>query len=292
VGDSWHELFDDLSNEGMQKREIIKAPFSYPGSKYSQLKKILPLLPYDEKYVEPYAGTGIVLLSREPSKIEVLNDRHSGITAFYLCVQDPKLIVKLKEKIEASIHSREFWEHAKKNWHTTNDPVQRGFLWWYSVCYSFASKGTSFGRSMSTTSPMPGKLVRYIPYLEAAHERLKNVTIENQNWDRIMIDYDSDTTVFYLDPPYFSAGKSTYLHNMPDSDHKYMLDMIFDCKGFVALSGYWCKLYDSYPWDNQYSWDVKENVTGVRDRIYSEEKVTRNKDRKARKEFLWIKEFS
>ena len=83
-------IFEQLEEEStsFNPSQIIKAPFPYPGAKTRSLKQIIPLLPYRDSYIEPFGGTGAVLLARNPSPLEVLNDRYMGINAFYRCIRD------------------------------------------------------------------------------------------------------------------------------------------------------------------------------------------------------------
>ena len=41
--------------------------------------------------------------------------------------------------------------------------------------------------------------------LEAVHERLSGVTIENLDWEAFIDRYDRPETLFYLDPPYWGS---------------------------------------------------------------------------------------
>ena len=49
----------------LQRKKLI--PFGWYGGKFSHLDWLLPLLPPAHHYCEPFAGSGAVLLNREPS---------------------------------------------------------------------------------------------------------------------------------------------------------------------------------------------------------------------------------
>lgn len=85
-------------------------PFRLYGGKYSHLTWLLPQLPQTKRYVEPYGGSGAVLLNQEPSQIEVFNDKDSDITNFFKILRDRK--DDLLEKIALSPFSREEFEMA------------------------------------------------------------------------------------------------------------------------------------------------------------------------------------
>src|SRR5207237_4045837 len=48
--------------------------FGWYGGKFSHLTWLLPLLPKCHHYCEPFAGSGAVLLNRQPSPVETYND--------------------------------------------------------------------------------------------------------------------------------------------------------------------------------------------------------------------------
>ena len=65
-----------------QLRPLIK----WAGSKWNLASRIIPLFPDHHRYVELFAGTASVLLRKEPSTIEILNDVYSELINFYLIV--------------------------------------------------------------------------------------------------------------------------------------------------------------------------------------------------------------
>lgn len=258
--------------------EIIKAPFAYPGSKARSLNHLLEIIPYDKVYVEPFGGTGILLLNRRKSKVECFNDRHSGITDFYLCMQDPKKLEVLKTRIHNIVHSREIFNKYRESW-TTASSIDRAFMWYYMVMYSFGRIGRNFGRA--TNSGSLKALRDYIPSFHPVHERLKNVQIENRDAFKLIQEFDSVETVFYLDPPYIESDAGCYKHSF--NKHEELLDLIFSLDGYVAISGYSNELYDSQPWDDEHEW---ESLVTLDDRS---NKAGKYKSRSTNTEKLWIK---
>lgn len=85
-------------------------PFRWYGGKYSHLKWLLPQLPETHRYIEPFGGSGSVLLNRNPSPVEVLNDLDSDVTNFFKVLRDNR--DELLEKIALTPFSREEFEHA------------------------------------------------------------------------------------------------------------------------------------------------------------------------------------
>lgn len=85
-------------------------PFRWYGGKYSHLNWLLPQLPKTHRYIEPFGGSGSVLLNRDPSPVEVYNDRDSEVTNFFKILRDHR--DELLEKISLTPFSREEFEYA------------------------------------------------------------------------------------------------------------------------------------------------------------------------------------
>jgi DNA adenine methylase len=271
--------------------ECLKAPFGWPGGKSKSLDKILPHLPYYNTYVEVFGGAGSVLLARDKCKMEVYNDRFGGVVDFYRVLRDPKLSEQLFTRLNNTVHAREEFLLCLETWENVEDPVERAARWYYTIAYSFAAKGKTFGRSVSGANCMSGKIQGNIQLFEPVKKRLEKVLIENLDFRQIFKDFDKHDAVFYCDPPYMHASSTHYKHEMQMSDHKALLECIFNAQGFVALSGYPNELYDSYPWDEKKVW---EQFVSVQGEVYKEENNLAHlkglKERGMTTECLWIKE--
>lgn len=248
-------------DETPQKREsYIRAPFGYIGNKESSTEYILKELPHRNIYVEVFGGSGTILLSREPCPLEVYNDRFGGVTAFYRVLRDPVLLDKLLGRIELTIHSREEFIWCRDTWDIVEDEVERAARWYYMNQNSFSKKGQFFARATSGRAQHGNAMRNNLKWFPAVHERLRNVQVENQDWRLCLKDYDSEDTVFYLDPPYLSYAKGCYKHEISKEEHIELCERIFQLKGFVALSGYGDditrELYGHYPWDTVREWST------------------------------------
>lgn len=287
------DLFNELDRQTTpeEPNTIIRAPFGYVGGKRRSVKYILPYLPYRERYIEAFGGSGVVLINRQKSAYEVLNDRYAGVTAFYRCLKDPEMTKALVDWIEYSIIGREEFYFCRDTWSDCDDPIERACRWYYLVSQSFGNKCVCYGRTLGpgTLNKMRGK----IPKLPEIHERIKSVHIENMDWRRVLKEYDHPDAVFYLDPPYLESN-SAYKCEMPKADHKELLDTIFEMQAFVAVSGYPCNLYDSYDWDNSNEWEIVCTFTGNSNTGNgagnNKENVAGLESYGKAKEKLWIKE--
>jgi len=286
---------------GMGNEEVretyLKLPFAWPGGKGEHLAKILPHLPYGSGYGEAFGGSGAVLLNREPSKLEIYNDRYGGITAFFRVVRDRELYPKFMERIALTVHSREEFIWCKKSWKNVEDDVERAARWYYTVRYAVNCKPTStFGRSKNPVVRFADRLHKSLPLFGPIHSRLYTVTIENLDWRMCLDDFDQTGFVWYLDPTYLDCEPGTYEHELSVNDHKELIARIPYLKGFVAVSSYdgpqTRAIYDkSGLWDEVIEWD---RTTRALTQAFTETnsldtlEVT---DRNKVKELLWVRNF-
>lgn len=284
-------MLNSMSQDEELRETIIKAPFAYPGGKSDSVQHILPHLPQTHYYCEPFGGAGSILLNRQPSKLEVFNDRYSGITDFYKCLKDSVLCKRLVGWLDLTVHSREMFIDNRDTWANTLDPVERAGKWYYMVQSSFQRYGRHFGRSRSHKNAFAMSIPKALERFWPVHYRLRGVNIENQDWRQLFRDYDNPAMVWYLDPPYVETTAHMYPHELTKQDHVEMCEMIQNLQGFVALSGYENTVYDKYPWTKKVSWLQKLTAdagiaTGTNGR-----EGTIKKTNPLREEFLWIRTF-
>lgn len=258
------DLFSQLQamdDTPVERETYIRAPFPYVGCKTRSIATLLQHLPSSSTWIDGFGGSGAVTLARRKSTFEVFNDRHAGITSFYRCLRDRTTKDRLLERLDLTLHSREDFIWCVETWeHNELDDVERAARWYYLVSYSFAGVGRNFGRAKDgTKASIAGKLRDRLDRFEEIHERFKYIQVENLDWRLILRDYDSEDAVIYLDPPYYE--KNVYKHNMTKDDHVELCRRIFDCKGFVALSGYANPLYDNFPWSRIEKWEAHVSVT-------------------------------
>lgn len=85
-------------------------PFRWYGGKWSHLTWLLPQLPDTHRYIEPFGGSGTVLLNKDPSPVEVYNDRDEDVTNFFRVLRDQR--ETLLEKIALTPFARKEFEEA------------------------------------------------------------------------------------------------------------------------------------------------------------------------------------
>lgn len=228
--------------------------FPWYGGKFSQLSFILPHLPTDAKhYVEVFGGSAAVLLNRKPAPIETYNDIDGDAVNFFRVLRDRT--DELVRVISLTPYSREELRIAcskepdiddlerARRFYVRARQARAGLAqtctvsqWKYSVTTS------SLGMAQSTSA-----FRQSLFSLFDVAERLRRVQIENNQFKKIVNTFDSDDTVFYLDPPYVLSSRvsgNTYAFEMADEDHAELADMLCSIRGRAVISGYRCDLYD------------------------------------------------
>lgn len=175
-----------------------------PGGKSRMLKTLLPLIDSSPHrcYVEPFCGGAAVLLAKQPSEHEVINDLDGDLVCLYRQVKyhPDALIQEMQWLIESR---RDFIDYGAQVGLTE---IQRAARWLYRNFYSFSGDNSSFGvkrLGFNTRSWLLAKVT-------LLHARLDRVTVEQLSWDRCVALYDSPDTLIYLDPPYTSGDVRSY----------------------------------------------------------------------------------
>lgn len=218
------------------------------GGKIGHLNWLLPILPECEHYCEPYSGGASVLLNREPSQLETINDIDGELVCFFRVLRDKpdELIRSLsltpysREEYCLAVYSdltglsdveraRRFFVRAK---HTYFAAAQTASLGRWSFCRSATNRENSVSVS---------KYFRGIAGLGEIAQRLLRVQIENRPALDVIRAYDNENVLFYCDPPYLSGCRvspKSYGFEMSDADYCELARTLSSCRARVAVSGY------------------------------------------------------
>lgn len=222
---------------------------NYHGGKFMMRKFIIEKMQKHEIYVEPFGGGASVLLSKAPVRIEVYNDLDSEIVNVFNVAKfhGQELIRRLK----LTPYSRELYLDARPR---VNCPIGQAVN---TIVKSFMGigdsihNGTGFRNSKTSSTSPAVSFKNYADFFDFFIERLRGVIIESLHYSEILKKYDSEKTLFYLDPPYIASTRSklnAYGHEMTDLDHVEMVEKIQLLKGSVLLSGYENEFYNRLSW--------------------------------------------
>lgn len=217
-------------------KPLLKTPITYYGGKQMMLSHILPKIPPHATYIEPFFGGGAVFWAKKPSQAEVINDLNHNLITFYKVLKYD--FEGLKEKIDETFHSRaQHTESGEIYVLGDENPLEVAWSVWVQTNMSFGSMiGAGFGYDRNGKCPL--KLFNKKEALtEAYKQRLKKVTIENNDVFKVIKAYDSPDAFFYFDPPYVSANQGHY-SGYTEADFHKLLEACANLEGKFLLSTY------------------------------------------------------
>lgn len=215
----------------------IKAPFPYFGGKSRAASLVWERFGDVPNYVDPFAGSLAVLLSRpHPPRTETVNDLDGNIANFWRAVQaDPEVVAKYADwpVNEIDIIARRKWCFEQTDELVTRMKSDMDYydakvagIWCWGMCCSITNAwldnsvhlgnaGRGVHRAASNTY-----LVEYFNEIAA---RLRRVRVRCSDWSGVCsasVTYSMQSknnnmlTGVFLDPPYTSeCDTSCYAHN-------------------------------------------------------------------------------
>lgn len=245
---------------------------SFYGGKVSKVKTLVRFLPPHDAYIEVCGGMASLLFYKYPSKIEVYNDKDKNIVNFFRVLRDQS--DKFLKKLVLTPYSREEFARALIEIHKTDDDIERARIFAIITYQSMNSR--PIANCSSEWSFSKGSLSRVIGWnnlpekLKRIVERLKNVQIECDDFEKIITRYDNERTVMYVDPPYIGDTrtlKKRYAKEMTNQDYERLIQVLLNVKNAkIILSGYNHPLYDKlinkgwniFRWNTRTSCDTKK----------------------------------
>ena len=207
---------------------------SWVGGKKALREEIVRRFPlYYERYIEVFGGGGGVLFHKQPGRdFEVYNDFNSLLANLYRCVRDRH--EELIDALRYVLNSREDFELLRDALARDSPatPVQKASWFYQIIRYSYASGLTSYGSQ-------PHDIRSDFPLIEQAHRRLKDVVVENKDFEKLIRQYDRPVSFFYCDPPYHAT--EGYYQNIgedgfTEKDHIRLRDTLLSMEGRFLLS--------------------------------------------------------
>lgn len=233
----------------------IRAPFPWLGGKGAARIRsaILAALPPHQRYIEPFGGGASILISKEPSEVEVYNDVNRGVVSFFRVVASRDYFGPFMARVREMPYSRELYEECLRTWPAIHDPVEQAARWYLVARQSF---GGIFGNSWGTgvTTNPTGSWRSSFDNLPRVHDRMQRVQIECCDWRDCLARFSGPGWLAYCDPPYVLGARKAggYEHELRDADHEDLITVLMQYDGAVVLSGYNSPLYEplaSAGWD-------------------------------------------
>ncbi|WP_418222803.1 DNA adenine methylase [Clostridium isatidis] len=220
------------------------------------LREILEYIDKSNKkvFVDVFGGSGIVTINVK-NKIRKYNDLNLDLFNFFEVLKDEKLSEDLSKRLILTLYHEEIYNKAKKEVLSTQDfktpNLERAINFYISTMQSYNSLGAmkiSCGFRTSNTKMRNGMSQAVSSWrsnvdlnLKNAIEEFRKCEVYNYDFIECINKFDSQNTVFYLDPPYISDtrnSKNVYLNELNKDRHIEMVDKLLKIKGQAILSGY------------------------------------------------------
>ncbi len=227
---------NSISSDASNKPDDMKVRAIAPwfGGKRNLAPKIIELLGPHRAYWEPFCGSMAVLLAKEPSSMETVNDLHGDLINLARVLQNKETAVDLYERLNRTLmceplHREAAERYKERGYHAPCDKPDVDRAYDYFLCAWIGRNGTA-----GTQSYNQGFCVRYtsgggsptkrwmsaIESIPAWHRRLMNVTILHADGVAILNRIeDREGTVIYCDPPYLVKG-AKYVYDFEAGDHE------------------------------------------------------------------------
>ncbi len=173
-----------------------------------------------------------MLLSRDKhAQLEVFNDIDGSLINLYRCIQYHCAELQREIRLggeQIPPNSRELFQDYIAQLGTRGlTDIQRAARYFYIIRISYGADKRSFGCNKKA-------LERAIERLPDIQQRLRDVVIENRDFEQIIRTYDRPDALLYVDPPYFKAEK--HYDGFSPEDHTRLLGLLKGCKGKFVLS--------------------------------------------------------
>ena len=253
---------------------------SYIGGKSKIGKWIVPFYDKDmETYVETFGGMFWCFynmdLKQFPNlKKVVYNDFNPLNYNLFKCIQNPEELLKVINDIECQQvgvevtppHLKEQFIRFQAEIFAEDFSVNPGdYVTAAKYVYILTQVFSGSKPEKSSYIDLKGKYKsKYLTFRDKLSkpdwvEHFLAIThVENMDFDDVITKYDSPTTYFYVDPPYWKTENYYSNHDFDREDHERLADSLKSMKGKFSLSYYDFPLLSEWFPKDQYVWEMKQ----------------------------------
>ena len=253
---------------------------SYIGGKSKIGKWIVPFYPTDmETYVEPFSGMFWCFFNMDLEKYPnlkkvVYNDFNPLNYNLFQCVQNPSELQRVMDEIEVQqVGVIDTSIELKEKFNTFQSEIfGEGFKvgncdYIAAAKYVYVLSQVFSGSKPETSSfiDLKGKYrSKYLAFRDKLSKPnwvdhfLKITDVENLDFQDVIEKYDSPSTYFYVDPPYWKTENYYSNHDFDRDDHERLAIALNKIQGKFSLSYYDFELlHDWFP-ETKNRWEKKE----------------------------------
>jgi DNA adenine methylase len=241
---------------------------------------IIPNIPTDiENFVEVFGGMfwtffGMDLKKYPNLKEVVYNDFNPLNYNLFQCIKKPEVLLEvinsipcqqLGEEMTPSIYKEQFINFQSElfgDGFTINYPdYQVAAKYVYILTQVFSGSKPETSSFIDLKGKYKSKYLTFRDKLSKpdwVEHFLRISKVENMDFADLIVKYDSPTTYFYLDPPYFKTENYYSNHDFDRDDHERLANVLDEVKGKFSLSYYDFDLLHEWFPEDKYKWERKE----------------------------------
>ena len=214
-----------------------KPAAAYFGGKIRLAKVVIKRInevPHDA-YAEPFVGMGGIFLRRPHApRAEFINDLSGDVANFFRILQ--RHYAPFTEMIRYQLTGRREFERLAATDPKTLTDLERAARFLYLQKVAFGGMIVSRSFAVRPERSAGFDTAKLVPLLADIHERLSGVVIECLPYQEFIQRYDTEETLFYLDPPYWGNEKQYERGLFRRSDFARLAELLADLKGRFILS--------------------------------------------------------
>lgn len=181
----------------------VRPAVPWIGGKTRLAKHIHPLIPKHATYVESFGGGLAVMLGKEESKVEVINDINDDLIILYRVIQHH--LEEFVRQFKWALVSRTMFKWEKMKHPESLTDIQRAARFFYLQRNAFGAKLENQTFGISKQCKPKFNLLRIEELLSDLHLCLARVLVENLDWQACVMKYDYDQAFHFIDPPYWQT---------------------------------------------------------------------------------------
>ena len=230
----------------------------YPGAKWRIASWITSFFPEHESYLDAYFGSGGVFFSKQPCRIETVNDLDGDIVNFFrVCREQPEELIEALSLTPWAREERDAAYGSIRTVFPTEKAMELEYARRFAVrCWqtfgAFPHKNNGWRHTTAKErngGPDNPKLWNRLPKcVTDAADRLRSVQIENRPALEVIRRHNGPNVLIYADSPYLkckrTAAVNAYNHEMSDAEHEELLAALNEHRGMALVSGYDNDLYN------------------------------------------------
>ena len=256
---------------------------SYIGGKARIGKWIRDYIPEDvETYVETFSGMfwvffNLDLIKYPNLKTVVYNDFNPLNTNLFRCAKDYDTLwdvlkqypcQTLGESVTPEIYGDKFREYQSEIFSddleiTDENRFQIAAKYVYVLTQVFSGSKPETSSFIDYKGKYRCKILIFMDKLKKPEYRAhfnKITFVENLDFQDVIEKYDSPTTYFYADPPYWKTENYYSNHDFDREDHERLAKSLKSAEGKFSLSYYDFELLSEWFPKDEYTWETKEFV--------------------------------